>query len=106
MSLKELGVVDESPLLLVVDDVPMNIQVVSTILKTAGYRVVSAGSGPEALDILKEREVELVLLDVLMPQMDGFETSRAINQLLGKQAVPIIFLTSLSEKEGVVQGFE
>ncbi len=78
---------------LVVDDEKMNLRLVERMLK-CDYDVATASSGKEALDRIEEEKPDLILLDILMPQMDGFETLEAIRGLAGWQDVPILFLTA------------
>lgn len=92
--------------ILVVDDVPANLQVVSAILSSQGYTVHTVRSGQEALDYLSTVNVDLILLDVMMPGMNGFETTRQIKSNPAWERVPVIFLTALTDKDEVVQGFE
>lgn len=92
--------------ILIVDDIPQNIQVLGSILKKAGYAISYATSGKQALSLIESEAFDLVLLDVMMPQMDGFEVCRKIQALLNGQELPIVFLTAKTEKEDIVKGFE
>ena len=77
--------------ILVVDDEPINIKMVQLIMKDEPmYTVIGANSGAEALEILEEREVNLILLDVIMPEMDGFET---LSRIKDKYDIPVVFMT-------------
>src|SRR5919202_28373 len=69
---------DRPATILVVDDVPANIELLEGLLVTRGYRVIAAGSGEEALERVRCEGPDLVLLDVLMPGMDGYETCRRL----------------------------
>ncbi len=80
--------------ILVVDDRPENVTALSAILDRHDYNVVAAGSGTEALKRLLEIDVAVILLDVRMPGMDGFETARRMRQRERMRSVPIIFLTA------------
>lgn len=91
--------------LLVVDDLPTNIQLVAEILKSE-YRVLFATDGATALKLLAQKKVDLILMDIMMPQMDGYETSRRIREELGLRDVPIIFLTANADQQSLVKGFE
>ena len=66
----------DEPTVLVVDDLPQNVRLLDAVLSPRGYDVLTAGSGHEALDLLKEREIDLVLLDIVMPGLDGYEVCR------------------------------
>jgi len=91
--------------LLLVDDNPKNIQVLAAILAENGYEFEYAKNGQEALNWLKEENFDLVLLDVMMPVMDGFETCKRIRQQEAFQDLPILFLTARTDTESLLQGF-
>jgi PAS domain S-box-containing protein len=80
--------------ILLVDDRPENLMALDVVLNSEEYRLLHAASGPEALEILKSEECALVLLDVQMPIMDGFETAKKIQEL-GLLKIPIIFVTAI-----------
>ncbi|MGZ3673559.1 MAG: response regulator transcription factor [Ktedonobacterales bacterium] len=88
---------------LVVDDEPRLVDVVRMNLEVEGYRVVDAGTGAEALDRLKEDLPDLVVLDVMMPEMDGFEALRRIREV---SSVPVIMLTVRQEESDRIRGLE
>ncbi|HSC89626.1 MAG TPA: adenylate/guanylate cyclase domain-containing protein [Polyangiaceae bacterium] len=92
--------------ILVVDDAPENIQAISAILRERGYQVLAATDGPRALDILTKVRPDLILLDVIMPGMDGFEVCRQVKSSAALTEVPVIFLTGKIDTEDVVRGFE
>jgi signal transduction histidine kinase len=91
---------------LVVDDVPKNLQVVGTMLRNAGYAVLPATSGVEALESVRVQLPDLVLLDLMMPEMDGLEVCRRLKAEPATQGLPVIFLTASNEMEHLVRGFE
>ena len=91
--------------ILVVDDMPANIGVLLDTLSKAGYRVRVAPDGESALEQLQYSPPALVLLDVMMPGMDGFETCRRLRQLPGLEQLPIIFMTALSDIQDKVRAF-
>lgn len=91
--------------ILVVDDRIANVQVVGGILTREGYEVIPATSGQQALQRIVARPPDLVLLDVIMPGMDGFEVCRRVQELPGKPP-PIIFLSATDEKDTIVRAFE
>jgi len=91
--------------ILLVDDQPKNIQVAGTLLTTNGYEVEFATDGFRALEWLSEESFDLVLLDVMMPGMDGFETCRKLKLLPGGTEIPVIFLTAKSDTDSLVEGF-
>ncbi len=92
--------------ILVVDDTPANIQVLSSTLKAKGYQISVATSGPQALDIVGRVQPDLILLDVMMPEMDGFETCRRLKESPPSSQIPVIFLTARTETTDIVRGFE
>lgn len=92
--------------ILLVEDEPVNIQAVSGILKDQGYQVSVATSGAKALEVLTRVKPDLILLDVMMPGMDGFETCRHIKSTPELREIPIIFLTAKTGTEDIVRGFE
>lgn len=91
--------------ILLVDDQPKNIQVAGTLLSSANFDVEIATDGFKALEWLKDGAFDLVLLDVMMPGMDGFETCRRFKQMAGSEDVPVIFLTAKTDTESIVEGF-
>jgi adenylate cyclase len=92
--------------ILVVDDTPANIQALAGTLKDKGYQISVATNGRQALDVLARVQPDLILLDVMMPEMDGFETCRRIKASEAWRQIPIIFLTAKTEIADIVQGFE
>ncbi len=90
---------------LVVDDEPLVRQVLTQQLATAGYRLVAAKSGSEALELLESETVDLVLLDVMMPRMSGFEVCRAIRETRSREELPVIFLSAKNRQEDRVASF-
>ncbi|WP_439342625.1 sensor histidine kinase [Vacuolonema iberomarrocanum] len=91
--------------LLVVDDTVANLEVISEILSSARYNVSAVTSGKRALKQLQSQAPALILLDIQMPEMDGFETCRQIKANPNTAGIPIIFITALSDAESVVKGF-
>ncbi|TCS35652.1 signal transduction histidine kinase [Paucimonas lemoignei] len=93
--------------ILVVDDVEQNLIATEAILAQPGIRILKASSGPEALEILLAHEIALALVDVQMPQMDGFELAELIRGSERTRAVPLIFLTAVSrEAKSTFRGYE
>jgi DNA-binding response OmpR family regulator len=92
--------------ILIVDDAPTNIQVLSSTLQEKGYLINVATNGQKALDILARIRPDLILLDVVMPDVDGFETCRRIKATPDWRDIPIIFLTARSGTDDIVHGFE
>ena len=92
--------------ILVVDDTPANIQTVAAILKGKGYQLSVATNGKQALDALTKIRPDLILLDVMMPELDGFETCQRIKSSEAWRDIPIIFLTAKTDTADIVKGFE
>jgi adenylate cyclase len=92
--------------ILIVDDTPANIQALAAILRSKGYQISAATNGKQALEVLARMQPDLILLDVMMPEMDGFETCRRLKAAERWRQIPVIFLTSKTETADIVQGFE
>jgi DNA-binding response OmpR family regulator len=92
--------------LLIVDDLPENIKVLGNSLQNANYRISFATSGQQAIEMALKNDIDLILLDIMMPGMDGFEVCRQLKQEDRTDHIPIIFITAKTEKEDIVQGFE
>ena len=90
--------------ILVVDDDRLNVRILSNILKSEGYTLADADSGEHALEVYESFHPDLVLLDVMMPGLNGFETCRALRQRYGAETAPVIFITAKSESDDVVEG--
>ncbi len=91
---------------LLVDDQPANLEVLSKVLSDQGYRVRAVTSGARALEAAQLLPPECILLDVAMPDMDGFETCRALRAIPELQAVPVIFITAFDDTEHKLQAFQ
>jgi two-component system, sensor histidine kinase and response regulator len=96
---------DNSANLLLVDDNPENLRVVNFILKGEGYKIAMALNGGSALEILDEIDIDLILLDILMPNMDGYEVCRLIKENSKWKDIPVIFVSALNCQEDIVKGF-
>jgi DNA-binding NarL/FixJ family response regulator len=90
---------------LIVDDVPDNLALLSDALEQAGYMVLVAMDGQSALERMRRMRPDVVLLDAIMPGMDGFETCRQIKANAELADIPVLFMTALSESEHVLAGF-
>jgi signal transduction histidine kinase len=91
---------------LVVDDIPKNLQVVGAMLRSDGHELMAATSGAQALEGVRHQLPDLILLDLMMPEMDGLEVCRRLKSDPLTQAIPVIFLTASNEMEHLVRGFE
>ncbi|WP_063656421.1 response regulator [Aliivibrio fischeri] len=103
---EELPENPEGPLLLVADDEPVNLQVLTSFLKLEGYRVKVANDGPETLKVFEEEKPELLLLDVMMPGMSGYEVCQSLRDTYSHSELPIIMLTALNQTQDRIRGFE
>lgn len=92
--------------ILIVDDNPKNLQVLGNLLEKQQYNVEYALSGKEALEWVNSDQFDLILLDIMMPGMDGYEVCETIRKDEQYQDIPIIFLTAKTDKESIVKGFE
>ncbi len=91
--------------ILIVDDNQNNIQVLFDFLKKSGYKVLVARNGQSAINKVEYSPPDLILLDVIMPGMDGFETCRRLKQEETTKEIPVIFMTALADTENKVKGF-
>ncbi|MFK8185497.1 MAG: sensor histidine kinase [Phormidesmis sp.] len=91
--------------ILIVDDVPANLKVLSELLSAAHYQVAAVTSGKRALRRLQNYLPDLILLDIQMPEIDGFETCRQIKSNPDTAHLPIVFITALSDVESIAKGF-
>lgn len=92
--------------ILIVDDIPANMWVLLEVLSDAGYDVLLAQSGEQALRVAEYAKPSLILLDVMMPNMDGFEVCRTLKENPNLSNIPIIFMTALSDTVNKLKGFE
>ena len=91
---------------LVVDDIPVNVRLLKAKLSAEYYNVITASSGREALEIIESEPPDIVLLDVMIPEMDGFEVCRRIKAYPATALLPVIMMTALSEQSDRVAGLE
>ncbi len=92
--------------ILVVDDEPVNLQVLVNHLSLEGYRIVTAFNGEEALSLLEESVPDLILLDVMLPRMSGYEVCGVIRERFSPHDLPVLMLTAKSKPEDIVAGLE
>ena len=92
--------------ILLVDDQPANLRVVTTLLERQGYRVTTAGDGESALDACRRTKPDLLLLDMMMPGMDGFALMREIKRDPSLMRIPTIFLTAAQDRELLLRAFD
>ena len=97
---------DNKKLILIVDDSPNNQRIIGTILSDKNYQIAYASSGKEALDFINQQIPDIVLLDIMMPVMDGFQVKAKLNEDPIHREIPVIFITALEEPENKARGFE
>ncbi len=97
---------ERSPRILVVDDEPKNIRILQILLEAKGYIVIAATHGQEALDQVKEASPDLILLDIMMPRMNGYEVCERIRADEETQFVPIVMVTALTEAKDRIKAIE
>jgi len=97
---------NRKPLVLIVDDVPRNLQVLGNLLRSENLDISVATNGEQAISIATEISPDLILLDVNMPGIDGFEACEYLKENEKTSEIPIIFLTARTETEDIVKGFE
>ncbi|MDP1579954.1 MAG: response regulator [Candidatus Didemnitutus sp.] len=93
-----------APKILVVDDQPINVQLLKRKLEREGMNIATAYSGREALDLVATDKPDLILLDVMMPDMDGIEVCQRLQADPATQLIPVIFITARTSKEGKIEG--
>lgn len=98
--------VREDARILIVDDTPQNTQILGTILLKEGYKINVARNGKHAIEVIEKILPDLILLDIMMPEMDGFETCKLLKSSAKTKDIPIIFLTARTDTEDIVKGFE
>ena len=96
---------DNTVSILIVDDNTINLQVLGNLLKGKEFSVTLAQNGQQALEYIARRHPDIVLLDVMMPEMDGFEVCERIKANETSRHIPVLFITALSDKEDIMRGF-
>ena len=89
---------NKKSLVLIVDDTPTNCKLLGNLLKVHGYNPAVVPNGQRALDFVQNKKPDLILLDVMMPEIDGFEVCKRLQQDVSTKEIPIIFLTAMVEK--------
>jgi two-component system, sensor histidine kinase and response regulator len=92
--------------ILIADDDPVLLELLSYTLEAKGYKVLSANNGKEVLKAAQDLSPDLILLDIIMPEMDGFETCLALKEDIATRDIPILFITAKNQLEDIVKGFE
>ena len=99
------AVTQDKPCILLVDDEPKNIQLLGNLLREYGYTIEFATSGMDALRWLSMRLFDLILLDIMMPEMDGYDVCKRLKSNPITRGIPVIFLTAKTDAEGIARGF-
>ena len=97
---------DCKPLILIVDDDLRNLRLLEALLIPLGYDVIKASSGKEALSIVKKVDIDLVLLDIMMPQMDGFEVCQRLKEDNNTRLIPVVMITALDDKDSKIKAID
>lgn len=92
--------------ILIVDDISKNIQMIANILKAEGYQMAFAQNGQSALEHAESVSFDLILLDIMMPGMDGYEICVKLKKDIRTRDIPVIFLTARTDTESILKGFE
>jgi class 3 adenylate cyclase/CheY-like chemotaxis protein len=96
----------EPPLILVVDDVPDNVEILQLRLESQGYEVITAGDGEAALALVRDQLPDLVLLDIMMPKLDGIATVKQLKSDAALPFIPVILVTARADAKDVIAGLE
>jgi len=106
MNYKHVTSIPHIPNILIVDDIPANLKVLGDILKGEGYKVRPVPSGALALQVAEKERPDLILLDIMMPDMDGYEVCRRLKENKFLHDIPVIFISALSETNDVVKALK
>src|SRR3989304_9285383 len=94
------------PRILIVDDIPQNVDLVSSLMRSEGYEVASASNGLEALAQVAAAPPDLILLDIMMPTLDGYAVCRQLKARPATRLVPIVLITALGDEADKLLGIE
>ncbi|MEN8119644.1 MAG: hybrid sensor histidine kinase/response regulator [Bacteroidota bacterium] len=97
---------NNNPKILIIDDIAENIKVVANVLKKHNYNISYAQSGKDGIERAKKVYFDIILLDIMMPEMDGFEVCRLLKTNIITKDIPIIFLTAKTDEDSIKKGFE
>ncbi|MEG0807400.1 MAG: hybrid sensor histidine kinase/response regulator [Alistipes sp.] len=104
--MKNITIKPEDYTILAVDDITTNIMLLKAVLGRAKYKIITATSGAEALEKVSKENPDLILLDIMMPDMDGYEVLERLKSDQSVRSIPVIFLTALHNPEDIVKGFK
>jgi signal transduction histidine kinase len=96
----------KNAIILIVDDIPANLKVLGDILKGEGYKIRPVPNGSLALQVASREKPDLILLDIMMPEMDGFEVCRRLKDIPGLSDIPVIFISALNETSDIVKALK
>lgn len=102
----EIKIIPNTPNILIVDDIPDNLKVLGAILKESGYKIRPVTSGMLALQVAEKEKPDMILLDVMMPDMDGYEVCRRLKENKNLSDVPVIFITALNATNDIKKSFQ
>jgi len=94
-----------NPLILIVDDVKLNRDLIGFVLQEHGYRFAEAENGLQAIEMAKELQPEVILMDIMMPEMDGFTATKILRDTESTHRIPILIITALDDKEDKIKAF-
>jgi putative two-component system response regulator len=103
---KDRQIIEGKGRILVVDDEPKNVKLLEAILKYSNYDVIKAYSGKEALYLINKADIDLILLDIMMPEMDGYEVCQRLKGNERTRMIPIVMVTALDDVESKIRGIE
>lgn len=104
--MKNIAIKPEDYTILAVDDIATNIMLLKAVLSRAKYKIVTASGGYEAIEKASKEAPDLILLDIMMPDLDGYEVIKHLKADPATQDIPVIFLTALHNPEDIVKGFK
>ncbi len=96
----------KKPVILIADDLTQNLQILGNILKKQGYDITAAVNGKQAYELACKVKPDLILLDIMMPEMDGYETCVKLKSLNSTKNIPVIFITAKTETKDIIAGFK
>ncbi len=103
---KSIRVAPSAGRILVVDDLAANVNILTRLLAPDGHEILTASNGEEALDLVTREHPDLVLLDVMMPRLDGFEVCRRLKQHASTRLIPVVLITALDQSSDKIRGLE
>lgn len=101
----DIELISNKPFILIVDDDPINLMILSKILTKSGYKTLTASDGFEALQMSEQEKPDIVLLDIMMPGMNGYEVCRRLKENINLNTISVIFISSLNESKDIVEAF-